>query len=617
MIAGRTALPVGVTKSRRGMKHLHLWLGAVIALATAVAYFSSLHGVFVFDDLPGIVENPTLRHPGEFARLLFPPAEQAGTVGGRPLLNLTLAFNYAMGGLQPGGYHAFNLVIHIAAALLLFGVIRRTLEPAQRHAALLAAAVALLWALHPLNTQAVTYVIQRAESLMGLWYLLTLYSFIRGWKAASVLACLAGMATKEPMVSAPLAVFLYDRTFIAGSYRAAWLRHRAYYAALASTWIVLAGLVSSSHGRGGSAGFTSISAVGPYVLTQSWAIVRYLRLALWPHPLIFDYGLRQWTSLPSVLPEILLILLLLAATIWTLVRRPAVGFLGFVFFAILAPSSSFVPIATEPIAEHRMYLPLAAVIVLAICALHAGMARATRGTAYPRAALLVVAAIAAALGLVTAHRNRDYRSAIALWSDTSAKLPANARAHNDLGTALRASGQNAAAAAEFADALSAQPDYAPADFNLGVLLLDLHRPKDAIPHLQRALAAPRHQAELQLYLTQAFLATGRLPDAIIYGEAAARGAPANPEAAAAWGTALAQSGRYREAAAAFQLAVAAAPASAGLRNNCANALALSGQLPAAIAQYREALRLQPADRSIQANLDAAMEAMSQRRPRKP
>ncbi len=174
------------------------------------------------------------------------------------------------------GYHAFNLAIHLAAALTLFGVIRRTLlSPGMRdhfgQAAIpLAFAVALLWVVHPLQTESVTYIVQRVESLMGLFYLLTLYCAIRAWDAseassrlwvfAAIVACALGMGSKEVMVSAPLIVVLWDAMFATSpgaSGRGPWASFRRrwpLYAGLASTWLILALLVYVER-RGQSVGF--------------------------------------------------------------------------------------------------------------------------------------------------------------------------------------------------------------------------------------------------------------------------------------------------------------------------------------------------------------------------
>jgi hypothetical protein len=232
----------------------------------------------------------------------------------------------------------------------------------------IALAAALIWTIHPLQTESVTYIVQRAESIMGLFYLLTLYCVIRGagsarpmaWYVLAVLACLLGMASKEVMATAPLVVLLYDRTFLSGTFQGALRRRWPLYVALTCTWGLLAYLVAGSTDRGGSAGFGLSVTVWQYALTQLGVITHYLGLAFWPAGLVFDYGWPIASSVGQILPGAIVISLLLAGTIWALIRYPAAGFLGACFFLILAPTSSFVPV-TDAAFEHRMYLPLAAV----------------------------------------------------------------------------------------------------------------------------------------------------------------------------------------------------------------------------------------------------------------
>ena len=180
----------------------HAWnirIGAVLlSLAALAAWSNSFHGAFVLDDIPTIVANPSIRRLGALGTVLSPP-KIGSPVTGRPLVNLTLALNYAASGTQVWSYHALNLLIHLLAGLTLFGVVRRTLEQPipcgrsllagdssrassfqQSNTLPIAFAVALLWTVHPLQTEAVTYIVQRAESLAALFYLLTLYCTIRG-----------------------------------------------------------------------------------------------------------------------------------------------------------------------------------------------------------------------------------------------------------------------------------------------------------------------------------------------------------------------------------------------------------------------------------------------------
>lgn len=351
-----------------------------------LAYCNSFSGAWVLDDLPSIVENRTIRQLWPINVPLSPPGGMGATVEGRPLLNLSLALCYSVSGTNPWSYHAFNVAIHLLAALVLFGIVRRTRFKQSEDSAVsgtaLAFAVALIWVVHPLNTEAVSYVVQRAESLMGLFYLLTLYCFIRsvgqstGWLVGSVVLCLCGMATKEVMVSAPVIVLFYDRAFVAGSFREIWRQRRGYYAALAATWLLLGYLVVGSGNRGGTSGFGSGVTFFQYWLTQPGAIVRYLRLSFWPNGQVFDYG-TQWITHPAeALPSVLVLVLLAAATVWGLfkVRGPfqagesvsagpvLLGFLGLVFFAVLSPTS-LMPGNRQTLAEQRMYLALVPVLV--------------------------------------------------------------------------------------------------------------------------------------------------------------------------------------------------------------------------------------------------------------
>jgi len=583
---------------------------AVIAAAVLAAYGGTLSAPFVFDDIPSITENPTIRH---LASALRPPAES--TVGGRPLLNLTLAADYAAAGLAVRAYHATNIAIHALAALALFGLVRRTLLGlGQASAAATAAAfsAALIWALHPLQTESVTYVVQRAESLMGLLYLLTLYCFARSvgapggarlWQAACACACLAGMAAKEVMVSAPLAVLLYDAVFAAGSVRAA-LRARApLYCALAASWCALALLVLSTHGRGGTAGFGSGVSWWRYGLAQGPAVAHYLRLCFWPHPLVFDYGRTLAPPAPGDIPGALAVACLLGATAWALVRRPALGFLGACFFLVLAPSSSVVPVATETMAEHRMYLALAPVVVLAVAA-----ARRWLG----RASLAACLAVSAVLLAATWERNLAYRSAEGLWRDVVARRPGNDRAQFNLGCELRrAPGRLDEAVAHFREALRINPYYIEAHYNLGKALDALGKTPEAAAQYEQALMLNPTQADAHFCLARDLESTqGGLARAVDEYREALRLKPDFAEAHLSLGVALARTpGRLADAIAQYEEAIRLDPGLFVARLDLAGALqSVPGRLGDSIAEYREALRLRPDSAEAHLRFAAALQA---------
>jgi tetratricopeptide (TPR) repeat protein len=603
-------------------------LGAILVAAGILAYGRTSSVPLLFDDYDAILNNPTIRHWGS----VFSPPNNT-TAGGRPILNASLAINYAISGTAVWSYHAVNLAIHVLCGLTLFGIIRHALASLRNPSAtLIAFSASLIWILHPLQTESVTYIIQRAESLMGLFYLLTLYLFIRGaeadgrglsWFFLSFVTCLLGMASKEVMVSAPLIVLLYDRTFIAGSFSEAWRRRSKVYAALGSTWLVLAFLVLSVHGRGSSAGLGSGVSSWSYALTQVSAIVHYLRLCFFPHPLVLDYGGLLETSAARLLPCALLVIGLLVATVWALVRHPAIGFLGACFFAILAPSSSFVPVATETIAEHRMYLSLAPVVVLVVLCIYRWLGRAAFATC------MILAVV---LGGVTWQRNGVYQDEETILRDTVLSRPENERAHNNLGfklstipgrtdeaivqyqEALRlnpdyamahnnlgaalmnGSGRTDEAAAQFEEALRIEPDYPEAHYNLGVALLGMPlRQNEAIAQFREALRLNPSLVDAHIKLGIAYAQSpGGMNDAIAQFEEASRLDPASVDAHDDLGHAYSQTpGRLGDAIVQYKESLSLRPGSPEVWHHLGVCLLNSGNLPDAEAAFRQELRQSP------------------------
>jgi len=578
-----------------------------------VVYYNSLHAAFVLDDQPHITENSHIRH-------LWPPGDIIRHTS-RPVVLLSAAVNYALGGLNPWGYHLFNLGVHILAALTLFGVARRTfhserLRPRFGEAAeWLAGTISLLWLVHPLQTEVVSYAIQRGESMMGLFYLLTLYCVIRaheatrriGWWLAAMASCALGMGSKPVMVTTPVVILLYDRAYLAKSWREVMERRWGLYAGLASTWLLLPLLLANGAAEWkDSAGF-AYNGVPPlqYALTQTGVILHYLRLAFWPHPLCFDYccayGWPVARSVGSALPSLMAVSVLLAVTAWAWRRNPAWGFPAVWFFLILAPTSSFVPVA-DLVVEHRMYLPLAAVVAVVTAAgfvvgekLFGRRPRARRAVGCAAVGVLV-----AVLGVVTVQRNRDYRSELVLWQDTVAKCPNNPRAHNNLGADLMGEGRVPEAIAQYEQAARIKPDYATAECNLGTAWAKLGQLTEAVRHFERATQIQPDYAKAQNDLGVILMQLGRPQEAIGHFREMLRTNPDYAEAHGNLAVALAQLGRLPEAIGEFAETVRLRPTDLQARNNLAlahtemgNALARTGRTPEAIKQYQEALQVQP------------------------
>jgi tetratricopeptide (TPR) repeat protein len=594
-----------------------LLAGVIIMLAALIAYHNSLSGPFILDDDSAITSNPSIKH---FGSALSPPSDL--TAGGRPLLNLTFAVNYALGGMDVSGYHAVNLLIHTLAALTLFGLVRRTLlkPPLTRRfgavALPLALAVAVIWVVHPLQTEAVTYISERAESLMGLFYLLTLYCFIRGtesatparWQILSIMASLLGVLSKEIIVTSPVIIFLYDRTFVAGSFREAWRRRWQYYLGLASTWLLLARLMTGLNQRG--VGFDKGATWWSYALVSCRSVVFYLKLAIWPHPLVFDYGFNVVQNPAMVLPYVPILAVLLASTAIALWRWPPLGFVGAWFFVILAPSSSVIPLTEQPMAESRIYLSLAAVVGLVVLGLYTWIGRRS---------LIIFVAAAVGLGWLTIQRNKDYRSGLAIWSDTLAKRPDNSRAHNNLGLVLlKIPGRSPEAISHYEAALRINPDDAEAHNNLGEALANIPgQLPEAISHYETALRLNPDLAEAHSNLGNALAEIpGHLPNAIAEFEAALRIKPDYAEVHNNLGNALAEiPGHLPEAIAQCQAALRIKPDYAEAHYNLGTALSqIPGRLPEAIAEYQAALCIKPDFAEAYNNLGTALSQTPGRLP---
>jgi tetratricopeptide (TPR) repeat protein len=573
----------------------------LIALLIGVAYANSLNDGFVLDDVSSIPENPTIRHLWPMWGSLTPPNDSGQTVGGRPILNLSFALNYSVGGTNVRGYRAANIAIHILAAFALFGIVRRTVgrtgKAMGQDATAIAFFSALIWGLHPLQTESVSYMVQRAESLMGLFFLISLYAVIRGvesehnspfWSLLGVSAALLCAGTKEVSVALPLVVLLYDRTFLAGSFSLALHKRRALYVGLAASWLVVAWLAIANGDRGGTIGARAGITPWAYALCQCRGLFHYLRLCFWPTPLIFDYG-SNFVSFSEALPWAVVLISILGCTGYGLARRRALGFLGAWFFIILAPTSSIVGGTRQMLAEHRMYLSLGAVVVGAVLLVYRCLGRRT---------LALGVVVSAALMAITAARNAIYADGFSLARDTVLHRPGNAWAQVGLaGFLADQPGREREALAHYETALHLRPDFAEAHYNLAIFLASQPgREADAIARYETALRLKPDYADAHYNL--ALLLGGqpsREAEAISHFESALRVRPDFAKAHYNLANLLAdRPGREVDAIAHYMAALRLQPEFAEVHNDLALLLAAYPEREAeAIAHYETALRLKP------------------------
>jgi Flp pilus assembly protein TadD len=611
---------------------------AVLAIFMGAVYGRAFDVPFIFDDHIAIIKNTSIVS-------LWPPVGSAKHRGplnpapdlptsSRPLVNLSFALNYRVGGLNPTGYHAVNLLIHFGSAMLLWAITRRSLRLpffSDRFAASagwLALFVALLWALHPLQTESVIYVTQRTELMMAFFYLATLYCSLRYWEAGlptevnakshplraaesrspqravwlslATLACLGGMTSKEVMVSAPLIVLLFERTFVAGSLAIALRRSWPLYLGLACTWILLLGLIYANP-RSNSAGFGLGVSAYAWWLTQAKVLLMYFKLVVWPWPLLIHYELPYLHTFADAWKYVVPVLMLGTITLVLLWRNHPIGFLGTWIFAILSPTS-IIPIITEMAAERRMYLPLAALIVLLVVGgymfyrLLSGRWKRSRqvpfGSDVPLAAIAASTLLfALAWGLLSLNRLEAYRDALGLWQDVLRLQPHNSVAHQNAGYTLREMGRVSAAIEHYREAVRLAPNSAEAHYSLAVLLSKTGAHGDAAPHFAEASRIRPTDLPARINLAAALIEAGRYDESIKASRAALELTRDHWAVYNNLGLALQKAGKYPDAIDSLQQALRLNPNALDLYNDIADTYLLDTQPTKALSTLEAGLEV--------------------------
>jgi protein O-mannosyl-transferase len=586
-----------------------VWLVAIVlAISLAVVYGRALDAPFVFDDHDTLTRNASIRSLWP----LIGTSEHRGPLNpvrdlptsARPLVNFSFALNYYFAGLDLVAFHVVNVVIHFLSAMLLWLIVRQTLLLPRfgnrfvSGAGWLGFAVSLLWSVHPLQTEAVEYITQRTELMMAFFYLATIYCSLRYWSdiplppregkgegfsssfsfhrtlwlTLAILACLCGMLSKEVMVSAPIIILLFERTFVTGSFARSLRQSWPLYVGLAFTWIPLI-ILSTDRPRSYSSGFHLCENIWVWWFTQCKTVLMYLKLAVWPWPLRSAYELPHVKTFISFCVYVIPVLLLALLTLALVKRNNPVGFLLFFVAAILAPTS-VVPIMTEMAAERRMYLPLAAILTLLVAGVYLFAKRqhqlsVAAGESSPdsktprNTGFALMAILAVLFGFLSSQRLSDYYNETDMWQQVAESQPQNHMAHYNLGIIYNEQGRQEESFAElqaavaanpsFPDARSAygfalmyagrmpeaiesikialelEPEYVPALNNMGIALSKLNRHTEAVDYLQRAVHIDPNHADAHHNLGMALLQLGRTAEAIEELQAAHQLAPGDAD----------------------------------------------------------------------------------------
>ncbi len=517
------------------------WHLGLLALAGVACYANAMHVPFTFDDEGSIGANQWI---GTWAQGPTEPPT-------RRVAYLSFKLNYLLGGLEPAGYHALNVAIHVLTGFAVYCLARtvlasgtRGIDPDRQSAAGPALLGALLFVVHPIQTQAVTYVVQRIASLAAMFYVasLALYAVARTERprrvriaayAAALAAAALGMRSKETAFTLPFALALLEATFFGGRTRTRVLLLAPFLALLPvipALTLVRSGGASALEITGAEAGQHVLSRLD-YLATESRVVLAYLRLLLLPigQNVDHDYPEEHGFASPAVAASSLAIALLVALGAALARRRSvggrAAGFGALLFFLALAVESSLMPIA-DVMFEHRIYLPSAGAALAVAGGAHALIERRPRSARWVAA---VGGAWAVALGAATVLRNEVWRDPVALWRDVTAKSPRKPRGHFNLGNALRDAGDLDGAVASWSRVVELEPSHPLAWLQLGNAAYVRGDYPGAEAAYRRALSGPVVNADAVYDLALVLEATGRMDEALAFYRKFVEGAPAGRE----------------------------------------------------------------------------------------
>jgi len=585
------------------------WIALGIALATAATYAPVVQYGFVNFDDPDYVSANWLVQRGLTREGFVWAFGGFHAANWHPLTWLSHMLDCQLFGMNPGAHHATSVVLHALAAALLFAALRRMTGAPWR-----SAAVAVLFALHPLRVESVAWVAERKDVLCAFFWATTLLAYTHyverpGWRRyLLVLLGLAAALLAKPMaVSLPLALLLLD-VWPLGRWRALGPRILVEKLPLFALAAGAAVVTFFAQRAGGTIVSLATQPLGARLANALLSYAAYLELTAWPHALAIFYPPRETFPAWRLALAAATLVSISAVVAWRARREPWL-LVGWVWYVVLLlPVIGIVRAGDQAMADRFTYLPHVGLFV----ALVWGLAEWTAGWTIRRAVLSsATALVLAACVAGTELQLRHWRDSLSLFGHALAVTERNPVAHTNYGFALLQAGRPEEALEHFREAVALRPEYAKAHLNLGLGLATLGRPEAARAEYEQAIRLDPRNAATHYNLGIDLAQAGRVEDAIAEYEAALRLDPRFAEAHNNLGLALAREGRATEALAHYERALALAPPLTAAHNNVAVVLERLGRPDDAMAHYREAVRLAPDDARGRFNLGAALAARGQ------
>jgi len=598
-------MPRGNLSLKDGPKNEILLL-SLLAIIVVLIYTPSLTTPFIFDDISNIRDNPHIRIPAlSLQNLVW--AGFHSPITNRPVANISFALNYYANGYNPVGFHVVNVLIHIASGFLLYFLAKATLaSPALKaeyaRFGWIPFFTVFIWIVHPLQTQSVSYLVQRMNSLEAMFYILSMLLYARfrlsepsrlKWLmfAGCIVSGLLAFGTKEISATLPGFIILYEWYFFQGLDGRWVLRHLLIL--LAAGLVII--LISLAYLKNGPVvqilssydhrDFTMVQRV----LTQFRVVLFYISLLIWPRPsrlnLDHDFGLSYSLTDPmSTLFAMLAVLALIVLAVLTARRNPLLSFCILWFFGNLVIESSV--FGLELVFEHRTYLPS----MLATMALVALMFRYVKPVWMAVILLCIAGSVFSAW---TFQRNNVWADEIALYQDCAAKSPGKARVQNNLGAALSRHGRLPEAVEQFRNALAIKYDFADAHYNLGYALARQGELEQAVHHFRESLRLDPKSLKTLNNLGVALVFLGRYREAMDYLQAALKINPSDADVNSNIGFALMKQGDPEGAVQHLSRALAIDPNHVDALNNLGLVFMDQGRIETAYQLFARALQINP------------------------